>query len=98
RHRADLIAAPGGGDFAGYVATGEPRHRGGEVDDRTADAAGHHHDQTGAGGGNRNEDRERNQEAEARGGIVGAEDLLGIDVEGVTNIDDGAEGDLGFGI
>ena len=51
-----------------------------------------------AGGGHRDENRERDQEAEARGGIVGAEDLLGVVVEGVTNIDDGAKGDLGFGI
>src|SRR6185369_13038946 len=75
-HRADLVAASGTGDFAGYVAAGKPRHRGGKVDDRTADTAAHHHDQTDACGGYRNEDRERNQEAEARGGIIGAEDLL----------------------
>ena len=97
-HRADLVAAPGAGDFTGYVAAGQPRHGGGEVDDRLADAAANHHDQCRAGGGHRDEDRERDQEAEARGGIVGAEDLLGVVVEGVTHIDDGAKGDLGFGI
>src|SRR6185295_631333 len=96
RHRTDLVAAFGAGDFIGYVAAGKPRHGGGEVDDRLADAAANHRDQHGAGCRYRNENRECDQEAEARGGIGKPENVFGVVVEGIAYLDDGPEAELGF--
>ena len=89
-------AAAGTGDFAGYVAASQPLHRAGKVDDRLADAAANHRDQHAAGGGDCNENGERDQEAQACGRIGKPENVLGVVVEGVTYIDDGAEAELGF--
>jgi hypothetical protein len=86
-----------GGNLSRGVAAREPRHRGGDVDDRPADPASDHHDKAGARGNKGDKDQQCNYEAGTGAIIRGGQQLLGIVVKSVPHGDDGGEPALRLG-